>query len=177
MSFTHQIETLSGQNVHLCIQCSKCSAGCPFADRMDMMPAQVIHRTMLGHADRILNSTAIWYCAGCETCSTRCPQGLEPAAVMNAARLLAIQNGITPSVPAVAAFYQSFVENMMMYGRVSDLMLVVALRLKSRDMFSEIPLAIKLFERGKLNPLALPAGVVDFRRLYERVQVVEKRTA
>jgi heterodisulfide reductase subunit C len=43
MDFYIEIEALSGQNTNLCFQCSKCSAGCPLADKMDLTPAPVMH--------------------------------------------------------------------------------------------------------------------------------------
>lgn len=174
MSFTSEIEALSSQKVNLCFQCSKCSSGCPLAYRMDLKPAQVVHYIRLGREEVVLNCRAIWFCAACETCTARCPQGLEPAALMNAARILAARKGITPQVPQVAVFYESFIENMMMFGRISDLMLVGALKLKTEDLFSDLPLAVKLFERGRLNPVKLPSGAGEFRRIYQRCQMAEK---
>ncbi len=168
-SFIQKIEALSGQKVNLCFQCSKCSSGCPLAYRMDLQPAQVVHCIRLGREDEVLNCKSIWLCAGCETCTARCPQGLEPAALMNAARIVATQKGIPPKVPEVAVFYESFVENMMMFGRISDLMLVAALKLKTEDLFSDIPLAVKFIERGKMNPLKLPSGAQEFRRIFRRI--------
>jgi heterodisulfide reductase subunit C len=175
-SFTLEIEVLSGQKVNLCFQCSKCSSGCPLAYRMDIQPAQVVHSIRLGREHDVLNSKSIWLCAGCETCTARCPQGLEPAALMSAARILAAEKGIPPKVPEVAVFYESFIENMMVFGRISDLMLVVALKLKNEDLFSDMPLAVKFFERGKLNPLKLPSGGRDFRRIFQRVNEVREET-
>jgi len=173
MSFKEEIEALSGQDVNLCFQCSKCSSGCPLVHRMDLKPAQVVHCIRLNLEDVVLNSSAIWFCAACETCASRCPQGLEPAAMMSAARILAIRKGIAPKVPEVATFYETFVENMQMFGRISDLTLVAALKLKTEDLFSDIPLGLKLFERGKLSPLKLPSGASHFRRIYQRVEQVE----
>src|SRR5512138_1902729 len=98
MAFRDEIQALSGQNVNLCFQCSKCSSGCPLADKMDIKPAQVMHNIRLGRAGAVLNSEAIWLCVDCETCTARCPQQVEPAAVMGAARVLALQKGIQPRV-------------------------------------------------------------------------------
>ena len=47
MTFRQQIEGLSGQNTNLCYQCSKCSAGCPMAEWMDLKPAQLMHSICL----------------------------------------------------------------------------------------------------------------------------------
>ena len=120
MSFRHDIESLSGQNVNLCFQCSKCSAGCPLADKMDLKPAQVMHSIRLGREESVLNSTAIWLCLGCETCSARCPQQVEPAAAMNAARVIALRKGIKPAVKEIGIYYRGFVDNMRLNGKIHD---------------------------------------------------------
>ena len=36
------VERLCGTDVGHCYQCGKCSAGCPVADRMDLLPHQVL---------------------------------------------------------------------------------------------------------------------------------------
>ncbi len=140
---------------------------------MDLLPAQLMHLIRLGREEVVLNSRAIWLCAGCETCAARCPQGVEPAAIMSAARILAVRQGILPQVPQVADFYQSFVEDMMLYGRISDLVLVAALRLKGQPLFGDMPLAVKLLERGKLNPFQIPSGAAHFRQIYQRALALE----
>jgi heterodisulfide reductase subunit C len=40
--FVRKVEELSGQNLLACNQCGKCSAGCPAATVMDLLPNQVI---------------------------------------------------------------------------------------------------------------------------------------
>ena len=60
--FRELIEKISGQNVNTCYQCLKCSAGCPMADEMDYMPAQIIHAIRLGLEDYVMKSGTIWVC-------------------------------------------------------------------------------------------------------------------
>ncbi len=169
MAFRHEIEAISGQNVNVCFQCSRCSAGCPLADKMDLKPAQVMHSIRLGREDSVLNSQAIWLCVSCETCSARCPQQVEPAAAMAAARLLALQKGIKPSVKEVGIYYRGFVDNMRLNGKIHDASVVGVTHLLTGRLFDDLPLAWKLFVRGRLKPPPLPLGGGSFRRLYGRV--------
>lgn len=85
-----KVEELSGQNVYACYQCGKCSAGCPLTDEMDCMPNQVIRCIQLGD-ESILDCKAVWLCASCFTCATRCPHGIDIARVMDAVRQLALR--------------------------------------------------------------------------------------
>jgi len=174
MAFRHEIEALSGQNVNLCFQCSKCSAGCPLADKMDLKPAQVMHGIRLGRADLVLNSQAIWLCVGCETCSARCPQQVDPAAAMNAARILARRRGIKPGVREVGIYYRGFVDNMRLNGKIHDASVAGITQLLTGQLIENLPLAWKLFVRGRLKLPPLPLHGGGFRKLYNRALAREK---
>jgi heterodisulfide reductase subunit C len=174
MSFAQDIEALSGQRVNLCFQCGKCSSGCPMADWMDLKPAQVVHNIRLDREQAVLSSAAIWYCLGCETCSARCPQGLEPAALMNAARILAASQSIQPRIPEATIYYRGFVDNLRWFGRIHDASLIAVARLLAGHPFDDLPLAFQLLKRGRLSAPPWPTGGASFRRLYGRVQKREK---
>ncbi len=88
--FVRQVETISGQSLLACNQCGKCSAGCPVAFGMDMLPSQVIRFAQLG-IEEVLESQTIWTCAACLTCVSRCPKGIDLPRVMEAMRQLAMQ--------------------------------------------------------------------------------------
>jgi heterodisulfide reductase subunit C len=48
--------------------------------------------------DLVLNSKTMWLCASCETCTTRCPQDVDVAKVMDAVKITALHQGIKPAV-------------------------------------------------------------------------------
>jgi len=87
-----RVEEISGQDLLACYQCGKCSAGCPAAFAMDMLPSQVIRLLQLGQAEKVLQSATIWFCAACQTCYTRCPKGVDLSRIMEALRELALQS-------------------------------------------------------------------------------------
>lgn len=88
--FVQQIETISGQKLLACNQCGKCSAGCPVAFSMDILPNQVIRMAQLG-LDDVLQAQTIWACAACLTCVSRCPKGIDLPRVMEALRQIYIE--------------------------------------------------------------------------------------
>jgi len=88
--FVRQVETISGQNLMACNQCGKCSAGCPVAFSMDILPNQVIRMGQLG-LDEILDSQTIWTCAACLTCVARCPKGIDLSRIMEAMRIIKME--------------------------------------------------------------------------------------
>ena len=86
-----RIEEISGQDLLACYQCGECSAGCPVAFAMDMLPSQVIRLVQLGQVEEALESETIWFCAACQTCYARCPKGVDLSRIMEALREIALQ--------------------------------------------------------------------------------------
>ncbi len=88
-----EVEERSGQNVWACYQCGCCSAGCPFSFAMDLLPNQVIRLLHLGQEEDVFRSNAIWLCASCLTCVTRCPRGVDLSRINEALREAAMRRG------------------------------------------------------------------------------------
>jgi heterodisulfide reductase subunit C len=86
-----QVEERSGQDLLACYQCGECSAGCPVAFAMDMLPSQIIRLVQLGQVAEALESETIWFCAACQTCYARCPKGVDLSRIMEALREIALQ--------------------------------------------------------------------------------------
>lgn len=89
--FVRKVEELSGQNLMVCYQCGKCSAGCPEVSEMDILPNQIIRFAQLGFKEDLLHSKAIWVCASCLTCNSRCPKGINIAEVIEAIRQILLR--------------------------------------------------------------------------------------
>jgi len=53
-AFVARIEKISGQKLMACYQCGKCSAGCPMAAYMDVLPNQMIRMAQLGMQEQLL---------------------------------------------------------------------------------------------------------------------------
>jgi heterodisulfide reductase subunit C len=90
--FVRQVEDISGENLLACNQCGKCSAGCPVAFSMELLPSQVIRLAQLG-IEEVLDSPTIWTCASCMTCVSRCPKGIDLPRIMEALRVIRMQRG------------------------------------------------------------------------------------
>ena len=92
-TFVAQIEKVSDQKLLACYQCGKCSAGCPMAAHMDVLPNQMIRMAQLGMKQQLLATRAIWMCVSCLTCNSRCPKGIKIAEVIEALRKAALGGG------------------------------------------------------------------------------------
>lgn len=91
-SFVTKVERIAGQDLLACYQCGKCSAGCPMAAYMDILPNQMIRFAQLGFKDELLKSEAIWMCVSCLTCNTRCPKGVRIAETIEALRQIQLRS-------------------------------------------------------------------------------------
>lgn len=101
--FVKEIEEISGQNLLACNQCGKCSAGCPVAAALDLLPSTVLRLAQLG-LEEVLHAQTPWTCASCLTCAGRCPKGVDLPRIMESLRTIAMNEGIHPvDVAAVPA--------------------------------------------------------------------------
>ena len=98
--FYRQLEEISGQNLMDCYQCGKCSAGCPVAESMDILPNQIIRLAQLGLLEEALNSKTIWLCASCIICTSRCPKGVDIAKIMEGLRVMILRKGVDKVSPS-----------------------------------------------------------------------------
>ncbi len=98
---TALLKRLAATDVNCCIQCGRCSANCPAAFKMDLLPHRMVWELMQGNAATLLEANSPWKCLSCFACAQRCPRGVSPAAVMEAVRLTAIRaqggNKINPT--------------------------------------------------------------------------------
>jgi heterodisulfide reductase subunit C len=120
---THFAETIRkecGENVFLCYQCQKCSAGCPVVEHFDLAPNQVMRAIQFGQKEMVLHSKTIWLCAMCETCATRCPHDINITKIMDALKIMAQKEGIESEVPSVPLFYRAALRGINWFGRMYE---------------------------------------------------------
>jgi len=147
------VQEKTGENVYLCYQCVKCSAGCPLAEYFDLTPNQVMRAVQLGREDLVLNCKTIWLCASCQTCTTRCPQGLDPARIMDALKIIATERGIKPKVPAVTTFQKVFLRNVNILGRAYELGLMAEMNLRTGQPLKDVGMGLGMLTKGKVKVL------------------------
>ncbi|MHB1130815.1 MAG: heterodisulfide reductase-related iron-sulfur binding cluster [Chloroflexota bacterium] len=150
-SLAQQLAEACGENAYLCYQCRKCTAGCPLADVMDLTPNQVVRAIQLGQDDLVYDSEAIWLCAGCQTCVSRCPQNVDIPRLMDGLRQAATKAGRQPKLPSVARFYEVASRDIKLFGRLYELGLMAELNVRNGNLFKDMDLGWELFRRGKIG--------------------------
>ena len=163
-------------SVAACFQCKKCSSGCPLTFAMDLLPDQVIRLALLGQDEIVLGCRTIWVCSGCATCTTRCPNAIEIAGVMDWLKEETLRRGYPSPQPGVTRFHQTFLETIRLAGgRLSEPVLLglyqfkgggALAKIKSGAMREELRLAWELLRRGRLK-LKLPRRLQGSREIKE----------
>ncbi len=112
----NSIAARAGVKLHECYQCGKCTAGCPMAHAMDLMPRQLVRYMQLGRMEEILGSKSVWLCASCHTCVERCPHSIDIPSLMELSRQAAKARGRV-GVKTVDMFSGIFMQNVKMFGK------------------------------------------------------------
>mgnify|MGYP000427518350 FL=1 len=83
-----------------CIQCGRCTGGCPVALRTPLRVRCFMNDTQNEERlEELSEKPEIWDCTTCYTCAARCPKGLEPLEVLIGLRSLLIEEGkVQPTV-------------------------------------------------------------------------------
>ena len=172
---SRDLQALTGSNVMACDQCEECTLGCPLAYAMRMRPHELMRAIQLGLAEEIHWSGTIWICLSCETCNTRCPQGINILRVIDGLREMSKDFEYYNPYPAIPALHRIFMGLVKRYGKVHALGLVLLNNLRMLTPFKDIDLASPMLLKRKLKLLPRKSrGTEELRRVVARVREIEK---
>ncbi len=153
-AFRKEVRKLSGEMVDRCLMCAKCSSGCVISPFMDYKPHEIIKLILIGKEEKVLSSKAIWLCVGCEACTSRCPEKIDVAKVMDTLRKMALEKGYKPGEKSVYRFHKAFLDAIQKYGRIFELGFMMDFYRKDPSVFKNltdnIDLGFGMFSMGKL---------------------------
>ena len=100
------IKEISGVNPLKCMKCGKCSASCPSYNEMDIKPHQFVSYVINEDIEALTASKSLYQCLSCFACVERCPRGVKPGKLIDAARQVVVrqrgQEHLSPDeVPAL----------------------------------------------------------------------------
>jgi len=170
-----QIEAQGPFQAGACFQCRKCTNGCPVTFAMDLYPDEVIRLVILGQRETVLGCRTIWVCAACETCTTRCPNDVKIAELMDCLKEMAVQEGVPSPQPQILTLHETFLNNIKKRGRVYETTLLPAYLLKSGKLLEmwnsgtwryDLKLGRQMFSKGRLplRPQSIK-GKSDVRKI------------
>ena len=149
-SFRNLIIERCEEDVGKCIQCGKCSSGCPLAAEMEYIPNQIMELIRLNQEEKVLTSNTFWFCASCQTCSIRCPHDIDIAKVMNTLRKLNLEKGYQPADRGISHFNQIFLDSIKNHGRVYELGMVTRFNLSTGQPLKDATLGPTMILKGKI---------------------------
>lgn len=176
-SFAKEIRQECGVDLLSCYQCKMCTSGCMVSDDMDYSPHAVIKMIQMGKRDEALSSSAIWLCASCETCTARCPQGIDFARAIDAMRAVSQREKRRPAVRNVPIFNKVAMYTIKKWGRMYEVGTTGGFNLLSGQPLKDIGLGAKLFMKGKLELLPSKSNYPkDLTTVKESKQAKEANT-
>lgn len=179
-TWINEVEKSSGISISACYQCKKCSSGCPVTFAMDYLPNQILHMIQMGLKDEVLKSATIWVCASCETCTTRCPNDIDIAKIMDVMRMESLKSGLAVGEKRVPIFHEAFLSSIKSKGRIYELGMIgqytlksgdVTAKLKSGSLMDEVKLGWQMFKKGKLR--LIPQKIKrrgEVKRLFKKLK-------
>ncbi|MBW2442541.1 MAG: 4Fe-4S dicluster domain-containing protein [Deltaproteobacteria bacterium] len=159
----------SGVVINKCCHCQTCAGGCPFVRAMDYPPNRVIRLVQLGLRREALESSGIWICVGCNTCSIQCPNCIDIPAVNDALRQMAMAEGVVIAEPNILNFHQAVLQSIQRHGRTHKLEVMMRYKLKKHDWFSDMAVGMKMFTKRKLELLPSKSkNIAEIRRIFDQ---------
>jgi heterodisulfide reductase subunit C2 len=145
-----EVQKVTGIDIRSCLQCKKCSNGCPVSGLTKVHPSDIIRGLQLNMGDILFSSDLVWMCASCETCFERCPMKINMAEVMDALRILAVRNNASRQKGNVALFNKLFLKTVRMFGRTYDIGMIAAYKLGTSSYLQDTDKFPMMLLKGKI---------------------------
>lgn len=102
-----------------CIQCGRCTAGCPVSLRTRLNVRKVVYEGLTGSGPGdATGRPEAWSCTTCSNCTERCPKGVKPMELLIGLRSAAIERG--KAQPTVRDALESTLKHGNPWGRIRD---------------------------------------------------------
>jgi heterodisulfide reductase subunit C2 len=165
------VEREASVDLSVCLQCRKCSSGCPVGKLAKTRPSEIMRRLHLGAGNELLESDLLWMCVSCETCTTRCPMGIDVAAVMDALRKLAIERGASKQEGNVPLFNKAFLKTVEVFGRTYEMALITAYKLGTGKLMNDTEKFPTMLKKGKISLIpSLGGDRKTVRRIFKKAR-------
>jgi heterodisulfide reductase subunit C2 len=135
-----------------CVQCGRCSSGCPVAFESPDTPRKVLRFLQIGRAEEVSRSPFPWLCATCQACTVRCPRGVDVAGIMLSLRRKSYTEGKL-KYRREFSFYRFFYEMVESKKRIKEIHLGIKIALRKFPLhpLEDAILLFKLWRRGKIG--------------------------
>jgi heterodisulfide reductase subunit C len=101
---------------------------------------------------------------GCETCSARCPNGIDVARVMDTLRHLSLAQRAGRETRRLRLFHDIYMQVVRYTGRSSEAVMLGLYKVVGLDLFSDLGAGLQLILRGKI-PI-IPERIRDRQQVH-----------
>jgi heterodisulfide reductase subunit C len=150
--FIGRLAKESGENPLLCYQCGNCTAGCPYTPFFDYPVSQIMRLIQTGQRETLLNCRSIWLCATCETCTSRCPNDIDVAHIVDTLRNMAFREH-RHTEKDIESFYESFLGSLKGHGRIFEMGILIRYKLVSGHLLADAGLGLPVMLKGLMHLL------------------------
>ena len=171
-----QVKAISGIAINACLQCRKCTNGCPVAGFASSSPSGIIKKLQLGAGEEILESEIIWTCASCATCFSRCPMEINMAEVMDALRVMAEAKGAAKPAGNAPLMNKLLLGTIKTFGRTYDLGAMALYKTGTSSYGKDLDKLPTILKKGKIALLP-PRGAdrKTVKRIFDNLEKTRKK--
>jgi heterodisulfide reductase subunit C len=152
-----EVEELSGVSVDECLQCRRCTNGCPVSEYTASSPSEIIKQLQLGGGDELLDSEIIWICVSCETCYARCPMKINMAEIMDAMKILSARKKAVKPAGNMPLMNRILLGTIKTFGRTYDLGAMALYKAGTATYMKDTGKFPMILKKGKIS-LPPPRG-------------------
>ena len=171
-----QVKALSGIDIGACLQCRKCTNGCPVSAFTSSSPSEIIKMLQLGAGEELLDSEIIWTCASCATCFSRCPMEINMAEVMDALRAMAAARGGAKPKGNAPLMNKLLLGTIKTFGRTYDLGAMALYKAGTASYGKDLDKLPAILKKGKIAVLP-PRGAdrKTVKRIFNNLEEARKK--
>jgi heterodisulfide reductase subunit C len=147
----------SGVDLAACLQCHKCSSGCPAMNIAKTAPSALIRRLQTGARNELLKADLIWLCLSCGTCQARCPMTINFPAVIDVLREMAVERNAPAPKGDMPRFNREFLRTVRGHGRAYDLSAIAGYKVGTMNLLGDTGKFPMMLIKGKIALLP-PSG-------------------
>lgn len=168
----NRVKEISGIDINACLQCKKCTNGCPVSEYTSSSPSEIIKKLQLGAGEELLNSEIIWTCVSCATCYSRCPMEIDMAQVMDALRVLAEETGAVKPDGNMPLMNKILLGTIKTFGRTYDLGAMALYKAGTASYTKDMDKVPMILKKGKIA--LLPSQGADKKTVKQIFNHLEK---
>jgi heterodisulfide reductase subunit C2 len=171
-----RVKGISGIDINTCLQCKKCTNGCPVSGYTSSSPSEIIKKLQMGAGAELLGTEIIWTCVSCATCFSRCPMEINMAGVMDALRIMAEEAGVAKPDGNMPLMNKLLLGTIKTFGRTYDLGAMALYKAGTSSYMKDMDKVPLILKKGKIA--LLPSHGADkkmVKRIFNNLEKARKK--